>query len=106
MPDLDRWAEAFLTAKRAEGVSHKTTIAYTESLKTFLDWADNRNVTRVEELTPAHIREFMLYLEEQHHNSGGQHGFYRVLKTYLRWYESEVEPDGWKILSAKSKRLS
>jgi site-specific recombinase XerD len=96
MPDIARWAEAFLTAKRAEGVSRKTIIAYGECLKSFLKWATNRGVSAVEELTAAHLREFMLSLEEGGHNSGGQHLHYRVLKTYLRWYEAEYEPDGWK----------
>jgi site-specific recombinase XerD len=49
----------------------------------------------------------MLFLEEQGHNSGGQHMNYRVLKTFLLWYEAEYEPDGWKnpIRKVKAPKL-
>src|SRR5688572_2065824 len=90
MPDIARWSEAFLMAKRAEGVSRKTAMAYGECLKKFLAWAANRNINAVEELTAVQVREYMLFLEEQGHNSGGQHMHYRVLKTFLRWYEAEM----------------
>jgi len=96
MPDIARWAEAFLTAKRAEGASRKTIVAYGECLTKFLRWATTRNFSTVEGLTPPDLREFMLFLAERGHNSGGQHMHFRVLKTFLRWYESELEPDGWR----------
>jgi integrase/recombinase XerD len=107
MPDIARWSEAFLLAKRAEGVSRKTAMAYGECLKKFLAWAANRNINAVEELTAVQVREYMLFLEEQGHNSGGQHMHYRVLKTFLRWYEAEMEPDGWKnpIRKVKAPKL-
>jgi integrase/recombinase XerD len=107
MPDLVRWAESFISAKRAEGVSPKTVIAYTDCLKKFLKWAGNRGLGRVEDLTTTHVREFMLFLVEQGHNSGGQHRYYRTLKTFLRWYEFEVEPEGWKnpIHKVKAPKL-
>src|SRR5688572_11741772 len=84
-------ADAFLKAKRAEGVSPKTVIAYTEAVKKLLDWCENRGVTRVEELTAPLLREYLLWLEEAGHNPGGVHRFYRVMKTFLRWYEREEE---------------
>jgi len=31
-------------------------------------------------------------LEERGHNAGGVHGFFRPIKTFLRWYWEEVEP--------------
>jgi site-specific recombinase XerD len=34
-------------------------------------------------------------LEETNHNSGGIHAFYRTIKTFLRWYENETEPENW-----------
>jgi integrase/recombinase XerD len=30
------------------------------------------------------------------HCPGGRHAAYRVLKTFLRWYDDEVEPEGWR----------
>jgi site-specific recombinase XerD len=96
VPDIGRWAEAFLTTKQAEGVSHRTVTAYGACLQKFLSWAANRSISTLEELTASQIREFLLFLIEQGHNSGGQHLHFRVLKTYLLWYESELEPEGWK----------
>jgi site-specific recombinase XerD len=96
MPDVARWGAAFLTARRAEGASRKTIIAYGQCLTKFLGWASKRSLGNLEDLTPVNVREFMLYLEEQGHNSGGVHMHYRLLKTFLRWYKAEVEPDGWK----------
>jgi integrase/recombinase XerD len=45
---------------------------------------------------------------EDGHNPGGQHAAYRVLKTFLRWYEFEAEPEGWRnpITKVKAPRLT
>ena len=38
----------------------------------------------------------MLGLEATGHNKGGRHACYRSLKTFLYWWEEELEPEGWK----------
>ena len=44
-PDLPRWAEAFVMAKKAEGLARKTiTGAYSQSLRAFLAWCEKRSV--------------------------------------------------------------
>jgi len=50
----------------------------------------------------------MLQLKESGHNDGGRHTFYRALKTFLYWWEDEVEPDNWSnpIRKAKPPKLS
>jgi integrase/recombinase XerC/integrase/recombinase XerD len=50
----------------------------------------------------------MLYLEYTGHNEGGRHACYRALKTFLYWWEEELEPEGWKnpIRRVKPPRLS
>ena len=46
----------------------------------------------------------MIWLDtDEKHNPGGVHAAYRVLKTFLRWYEQEAEPEGWKNPIAKIK---
>jgi integrase len=49
----------------------------------------------------------MLYLEDTGHNNGGRHACYRVLKTFLFWWEEELEPEGWRnpIRRVKPPRL-
>ncbi len=95
-PDLARWAEAFTTAKRSEGLSPRTLAIYADTLRTFTEWAMLRNLSIVEAITPDDLRTFMLWLAEGGHNAGGQHQHYRVVKTFLRWYAVEVEPDNWR----------
>lgn len=102
-PDLRRWAEAFMTAKRAEGLARRTIAIYGQHLRPFLEWSERRNVSAVEAVTPDDLRAFMLWLADGGHNAGGQHVFFRVLKTWLRWYEAEVEPAGWRNPIAKLK---
>lgn len=91
-----QWAEAFCTAKRAEGLSRRTVAIYVGVLRMFIEWAALRNVTHVEALTPDDLRKFMLHLAEAGHNAGGQHHFFRILKTFLRWYAQEAEPANWR----------
>lgn len=50
----------------------------------------------IHQITPAFIREFLLYLEETNHNPGGRHAAFRTLRAFLYWFEDEVEPVGWK----------
>ena len=96
VPAPMQWAEAFCTAKRAEGLSRRSIAIYAGTLRVFIEWAALRNVAAVEELTADDLRKFMLHLAEAGHNVGGQHHYYRVLKTFLRWYADEAEPFNWR----------
>ena len=62
----------------------------------------------MDQLTPDVLRHYLIWLEETGHNPGGVHGFYRVLKTFLLWYEDEYEEAGWKnpIHKVKPPKLS
>ena len=86
-----------MVAKRAKGLG-KGTLAriYGPRLAHFVHYCEARNVTHLEAIDAGLIREYLLHLEEAGHNAGGVHGYYRVLKTFLRWYEAEAEPDGWR----------
>jgi integrase/recombinase XerD len=90
------WANQFYQAKKAEGISPYTLTFYKQQLGHFLKYCEAQVITRVEEITPNVIRLFLLWHEETGHNPGGLHAAYRVLRTFLFWYDSEVEPEGWK----------
>ena len=62
---------------------------------------------QVSEVTSRDIRNFLLLLEEEGHNPGGRHIAYRILKTFFRWYDLEVEPENWRnpIAKVKAPRL-
>jgi len=92
---LSVWIDAFLTAKRARGMSKNTILFYTRKLKQFNDYCEAQAVKQIEQLTPSFIREFLLWLETTGHNPGGRHAAYRAVKTFLYWYENENEPEGW-----------
>ena len=52
VPAPMQWAEAFCTAKRAEGLSRRTIAIYAGTLRVFIEWAALRDVAHVEALTP------------------------------------------------------
>jgi len=54
------------------------------------------------------IRQYLLFLEAREHNPGGIHAAYRVLRTFLYWWEAETEPEGWKnpIKKVKAPKLA
>src|SRR3990170_6646240 len=106
------WAGAFYQAKKSEGVSAFTLRFYKQQLSHFLRYCEGQVITRIEEVSPDVIRQFLLWHEETGHNAGGQHAAFRVLRTFLRWYENEVEPEGangvrWKnpIRKIKAPRI-
>jgi integrase/recombinase XerD len=88
------WVGAFLTAKRAAGLSRNTVLYYTRQLRQFETYCDAQAVRQIAQVTPSFIREWLLYLE-QGHNAGGRHACYRALRAFLYWYENEAEPEGW-----------
>lgn len=102
-PALRRWADAFLTARKAEGKSPGTLTFYTNKITAFVEWADTRNVTTPEDITADTVRAFLLHLEEQGHNPGGRHAFFRALRTFLYFWRDEEEPIAWRNPFAKVK---
>lgn len=93
---LFTWLEAFLIARKAQGVSDGTLHFYRVKLKTFSAYCEAQAITQVHQITPLVLREYLLWLEEQGHNPGGRHAHYRAIRTFLYFYEDEAEPDNWK----------
>jgi len=105
---LEDWTIEFLKAKRIEGLSHNTLRIYHQQLKHFLNFCEGQMLENVSEVTSRDIRNFLLWLEGEGHNPGGQHIAYRILKTFFRWYDLEVEPENWRnpITKVKAPRLA
>lgn len=93
---LETWVESFLIDRKTRGMSKRTIGFYNQKLGRFLVWCEGRAITRITQLTPDELRRFLLFLEANGNNPGGRHAYYRAIKTFLRWYESEVEPENWK----------
>jgi integrase/recombinase XerD len=94
--ELDRLIAAFLIAKTSENKSLGTLDFYRKKLANFHKYCTSCGVTAVSQLTPNILREFLNSLRVHGNNDGGIHSHYRTIKTFLRWYEHEFEPDGWK----------
>jgi len=97
------WANEFYKAKKLEGISVATQAFYKQQIGHFLDFCQGQVIEQFEHVTVGAIRDYLTWLEESGHNPGGLHAAYRVLKTFLRWYENEAEPEAWKNPIAKVK---
>lgn len=106
--DLQLWAEAFLVDRKAQNFSAGTLYFYQKKLKLFLDYCDAQAISQITQITPNNLRSYLLYLEQAGHNSGGIHCCYRAIKTFLRWWENEVELEDWTnpIRKVKAPRVA
>lgn len=93
--DLPTWAEGFLMDRKVRGLSDSTLMFYKQKLALFQAFAESREITQVEQITPNDLRLYLISLEENH-KPGGIAAAYRGIRAFLRWYEAEVEPEGWK----------
>ncbi len=89
------WADAFLFDRRVQGFTAGTVANYERRLRRFRLFCDSRNVSTIEGITPSTLREYLDLLERDGLTVITRHGHYSVLKTWLRWYEAEAEPEGW-----------
>lgn len=93
--DLYTWLEAFLLDRKVQGMSPGTIYFYTKKLELFATFCEEEEITKLTDLTPSDLRDYLLHLEETGHNPGGRHACYRAVKTFLRFWEAEVRPEGW-----------
>jgi integrase/recombinase XerD len=86
------WVNEFLTSKKSENLSPASVRFYRVSLEAFMSYCGSHSMKTISQLTPSFLREFLLYLGDQH-NAGGVHGYFRSLRAFLKWYWDEDEPD-------------
>ena len=105
---IQDWAAAFISDKKLQNVSARTIEIYQFRLYEFLEFLKLGGITHITQITPNVIRAFLVNLESQGHNPGGINIYYRVIKTFLRWYEFEAEPEGWKnpIRKVKAPKIA
>ena len=82
----------FLIERTSRGLSQRTIEFYTNELGYFCTYLENEGVKHLNELTPFHIREYLVNLAK-HRNQGGVHCSYRSIKVLLNWWEEEVDED-------------
>jgi|APSaa5957512622_1039677.scaffolds.fasta_scaffold82868_1 integrase/recombinase XerD len=101
------WIEAFLFDRKAQGLSKGTLYFYQKKLGKFTQFCNSQSIKHISELNSTTLREYLVWLDQLGHNPGGIHACYRALKTFLLWWEDEVEPEAWKnpICKVKAPRL-
>ena len=75
---IGRWCTGWLSAKRAESLSPRTLDFYRDKIGVFLAYCESRHVKTLDAIDATLIREWLVELEQQGHNPGGIHGFYRT----------------------------
>jgi len=85
---------AFLVDRRARGLSPRTIKYYRDELRHLQNFLDGVGVGEVQDLTPYHLRSYLLHIGKTR-NPGGVHAAYRAVKAFLRWWEVEMELGGW-----------
>jgi len=48
-------------------------------------------ITQANEVTPDHLRLWLVHLQETGHNPGGTHAFFRAMKAFFNWLHREGE---------------
>jgi len=92
---LETWITAYLRDVKTRGLSLDTFKYYKQELTFFLKYCEAEGITEVQSVTADLIRGFMLALETKGRNEGGRHAAYRAVRSFLRWYETEAEPEAW-----------
>lgn len=102
------WVEAFLFDRKAQGFSKGTLYFYEKKLSLFAEFCEGQAIQYITQITAQTLREYLVWLEQSAHNPGGIHACYRAAKTFLYWWEDELEPEGWKnpIRKVKAPKIS
>jgi site-specific recombinase XerD len=93
--DLLVQAEAFLIDRYSQNFTKGTLYFYKVKLKTFVLFCSSLKIYSLKEVDANLIRNFVMWLQEKGHNAGGIRDCFRAVKTFLYWWEREVEPEGW-----------
>ena len=105
--DLHKWMQAFIVDRKTSQVSRHTIAFYNVEFRRFLSFCEGVRVREIESISAEMLRAYLLHLTETGRNPGGVNAGYRAIKSFLLWYENEVEPPGWKnpIRKVKTPRL-
>lgn len=90
------WLQIYLHACRSRNLSSGTIEFYEKKLSAFLNFCSDLAIMDTTQISADNIRQFLIYLEERKHKPAGIHCYYRAIKTFLKWYEREVEPADWR----------
>ncbi|MFC1997274.1 tyrosine-type recombinase/integrase [Chloroflexota bacterium] len=101
------WLEGFLTDRKAQGLAQGTIGFYRLKLGNFADFCESQAISQLTHIDPNTLRHFLMILAENGHNPGGILAHCRAIRTFLNWWEDEIESEGWKnpIRKVKAPKL-
>ena len=88
-PHLSLDVQTFLLDSQARNVSSGTLRYYAQKLYPLVSFLQGMGIGRAEEVTPNHLRTWLVHLQETGHNAGGVHAFYRAAKALFSWLARE-----------------
>ena len=94
--DIRIWVERFLVDRKVEGFSPGTIHFYRSKLALFIRFCEGSAITSFYQVEPNELRGLLQWLEITGHNPGGRNAVYRAVKTFVRWWSKEIEPENWK----------
>ena len=95
--------ESFLIDRKIQNLSPGTIHFYEQKFQLLTKYCDTLAVTEILQIDAVVLRGYLSWLEETGHNPGGQHAAYRAVKTLLRWWSNETDPQNWKDPTKKVK---
>lgn len=87
--------EEFKIDREAMGLSPRTIEWYGYCLKPFTEFISEQGIERTDEITPSHIRHFLVHLRNQGRAAGGISDVYSAVRAFFHWYDLEYSPEGW-----------
>jgi len=91
---LARDIDSFIVDRQARGFSPRTIEFYELEMTSCLAFFSGLDVSDVPDIKADHLRRYLLDLGERR-NAGGVHCAFRAIRTFLYWWETEYEPEGW-----------
>ena len=97
--------QAFLLDAQARNLSEGTLRYYRQKLLPLMAFLHGLGVRQAEEVTTAHMRLWIIHLQDTGHNPGGVHAFYRAAKAFLSWLVQEEVLDESPMRRIKAPRV-
>ena len=77
--------ELWLEALQARGASARTVKNYRESVAPFVMFLHQQGCVRLEDVTPHHVRRWLLYRQQQNLSTHTLHNSYRNPRAWWNW---------------------
>lgn len=81
--------QAFLVDGQARNLAPGTLRFYRQKLYPLVDYLKRLGVVMADDVTTAHLRLWLVHLQEHAHTPGGVHGFFRAAKAFFTWLMRE-----------------